>query len=67
MNRKENKHTCVFPIMREGKIYRYMVRTYINRERHYVGCFKTEKEAAQAYDRYMALQARKAEQLRRME
>lgn len=67
MNRKAKKSPCVFPIKRNGEIYRYMVRTYINRERHYVGCFKTEAEAEVAYNKYMELQQRKSENLRRLE
>ncbi|MFO0202231.1 MAG: hypothetical protein ACK528_03780 [Alphaproteobacteria bacterium] len=66
MNKKNNKPACVFPIKRDGKIYRYMVRTYINRERHYVGCYKTQEEAVKAYGRFLEVQARKAEHLRRL-
>jgi len=53
MNTKINKSKCVFVMKRNGKPYRYMVRTYINKERRYIGCFKTEEEATIAYNRFM--------------
>jgi hypothetical protein len=53
MNRKKSKNKCVFLIKRNGKPYRYMVRTYINKERRYVGCFKTEDEAVNAYNNFL--------------
>lgn len=53
MNTKTNKHKCVFLMKRNGKPYRYMVRTYINKERRYIGCFKTQEEAAIAYNKFM--------------
>lgn len=56
MNKKEVKSKCVFLMKRNGKPYRYMVRTYIDKERRYIGCFKTEQEAIIAYNKFMAKQ-----------
>lgn len=67
MNRKSKKPACVFAMKKDGKIYRYMVRVYINKERHYVGCFKDEESAVIAYNKYMELQQRKSERLRNLE
>lgn len=53
MNAKASKSKCVFVVKRNGKPYRYMVRTYINRERRYIGCFRTEEEATIAYNKFM--------------
>jgi transposase len=52
MNRK-NKPQYVFVVKRNGKPYRYMVRRIIDNTRHYIGCFKTVKEAVDAHDQYM--------------
>lgn len=59
MNKKTAKPTCVFPIKKDGKIYRYMVRTIINRESFYIGCFKTEQSATEAYQRFTETKAYK--------
>jgi hypothetical protein len=49
VNRKPYKAACVFVIKRNGEVYRYMVRTTVNKERRYIGCFKTREEAEAAY------------------
>lgn len=54
MNRKTNKAKCVFIMMKNGKPYRYMSRVVINGNRIYLGCYKTEKEASDAYNSFMA-------------
>jgi hypothetical protein len=56
VNKKEVKSKCVFLMKRNGKPYRYMVRTYIDKERRYIGCFKTEQEAIIAYNKFMTKQ-----------
>jgi hypothetical protein len=48
MNRKEIKPKWIFEVKLKGKPYRYMVRFFINRERIYLGCFETVKEAEKA-------------------
>jgi hypothetical protein len=49
---------CIFKTYKDGKIYRYIVKVTINKERHYVGCYKTEREAIEGHRRYMEKQAR---------
>lgn len=54
MNRlSDKKYPCVFVMQKDGKAYRYVVRVTVNHERRYVGCFKTEKEAINAYKQYV--------------
>jgi hypothetical protein len=45
MNRKKNKHQCVFVYKRNGKPYRYIVRFTVQKERKYIGCYKELHEA----------------------
>ena len=52
MNRKPYKGACVFEVKRNGEVYRYMVRTTVNKERRYIGCFKTREEAETAYRKF---------------
>ncbi len=53
MNRKKNKPTCVFPVIKNGKPYRYFTRVIIRGKRIYLGCYKTQKEASAAYENFV--------------
>jgi transposase len=53
MNKKTTKATCVFPVKRNGKPYRYMVRTIVNGTKFYVGCYKTQEQASKAYESFI--------------
>ena len=53
MNRRKSKAKCVFPINRNGKIYRYMTRVIIKGQKFYLGCYKTEEEATEVYKNFM--------------
>jgi hypothetical protein len=53
MNTKENKERFVFAMMKDGKVYRYMVRFTQNGYKEYVGCFKTKEEAIAARNLHM--------------
>ncbi len=66
MNRNKTKPECVFLMKKDGKPYRYMVRTYINKERRYIGCFKTQDEAVKAYNAFMQREHNKQLQLQRL-
>lgn len=46
------KEKFIFPIKRNGEIYRYMVRFTINQEKIYVGCFKSVEDAKRARDNH---------------
>ena len=52
MNETPEKIKYVFPIKKNGKIYRYMVRFIENGYRTYIGCFKTQEEAVIALNNY---------------
>lgn len=52
MNRKTYKEACIFELYRKGKLYRYIVKTTLNKERRYIGCFKTREEAVEAYKQF---------------
>lgn len=52
MNRKPYKEECIFEVYRKGQLYRYIVRTTLNKERRYIGCFKTKEEAVEAYQQF---------------
>lgn len=52
MNCKNNGKTCVFKINKNGKPYRYVARTTIKTKTHYLGCYKTEQEAVDAYNKF---------------
>jgi len=54
MNKKPKKNQCVFPMFRNGKVYRWIVKYTVNKCRVYVGCFKTEAEAIAAYQLKLA-------------
>jgi L-alanine-DL-glutamate epimerase-like enolase superfamily enzyme len=49
MNTRPDKPKRIFPMFRGGKIYRYIVKYTEDKCRVYLGCFKTEAEAAEAY------------------
>lgn len=53
MNRKASKHKCVYIYNKDGKPYRWIVKTTIDRERKYLGCYKTETEAVRAYEKFI--------------
>ena len=48
MNRKKNKNKCVFLYKLNGQPYRWIVRFTVNKEKRYVGCYKSHDEACQA-------------------
>lgn len=50
--RKNNPFPCIFTQKTNGKTY-YVVKVTINRERRYVGCFKTQEEAVTAHANFM--------------
>lgn len=54
-----NRYPCVFPVKRNGEIYRYVVKVTHNRERVYVGCYKSKEEAIHAHKLYMTKHAAK--------
>jgi hypothetical protein len=53
MNRVMAKPACVFLMKRKGVPYRWIVKTTVNRERVYLGCFKTKEEAVKAWNRFL--------------
>ena len=53
-NTKDNKPKCVYLIKRDGKVYRYMTRVIVKGKTHYLGCYKTQKEATKAYEAFKA-------------
>lgn len=54
MNRHtDKKYPCIFVMRKDGKPYRYVVKVTVNHERRYIGCYKTEKEAVNAYCEYV--------------
>ena len=48
------KPECIFPLYRNGELYRYMVRITNRKEKKYVGCFETREQATKARDEYLA-------------
>ena len=50
MNRTVSKPGCIFLIRRNGVPYRWVVKTTIEKERRYVGCFNTEAKAIEAWN-----------------
>jgi hypothetical protein len=50
MNRTVSKPGCIFIIKRNGLPYRWVVKTTIEKERRYVGCFDTEAKAIEAWN-----------------
>jgi len=53
LNRNMRKPQWVFVIKRNGKPYRYMARVTARKyEKIYLGCFKTQTEAAIAVEKY---------------
>lgn len=48
----------IFPIVKNGATYRYMVRYSIEGFKKYVGCFETEAQAVQALERSLAREIR---------
>jgi hypothetical protein len=48
MNRKKNKNKCVFLYKLNGQPYRWIVRFTVNKEKRYVGCYKSHDEASAA-------------------
>lgn len=52
MNRVLAKPGCVFLMKRNGEAYRWVVKTTINRERVYVGCFETKEQAINAWNQF---------------
>jgi hypothetical protein len=52
MNSRKDSKTCVFKINKDGKPYRYVARTTIKTKTHYLGCYKTEQEAVNAYVKF---------------
>ncbi|NDC55519.1 MAG: hypothetical protein EBZ69_01665 [Alphaproteobacteria bacterium] len=53
MNRILAKPACVFLMKRNGLPYRWIVKTTVNRERVYLGCFKTKEEAVKAWKKHL--------------
>lgn len=53
MKENKSKAKCVFIIKRNGKPYRYMTRVIIKGQRFYLGCYKTQAEAAKTYEDFM--------------
>lgn len=48
-----DKQVCVFLMKRNGEPYRWIVKVTIQKERKYIGCFKTKPEAVQALNSFM--------------
>lgn len=48
-----DKQVCVFLMKRNGEPYRWIVKVTVQKERKYVGCFKTKPEAVQALNSFM--------------
>lgn len=54
MNINEEKPRYVFTLKRNGKPYRYMARVTVKFVKIYLGCFKTQREAVRAVEKYFA-------------
>lgn len=54
-----DRQLCVFMMKRNGEPYRWIVRVTVQKERRYVGCYKTKPEAVSALQAFMAKHARK--------
>ena len=48
------RQLCVFMMKRNGRPYRWIVRVTVQKERRYVGCYKTRPEAVNALRAFMA-------------
>jgi hypothetical protein len=49
-----DRQLCVFMMKRNGEPYRWIVRVTVQKERRYVGCYKTKPEAVSALQAFMA-------------
>ena len=49
---KKKKPLCVYAMKRNGKPYRWMVRTVVKGEPVYLGCYESMEKAVEAWNRY---------------
>ena len=52
MNRSRRKPVCIFLIKRNGLPYRWVVKSTVNKERTYIGCFDSEAKAVDAWNKH---------------
>jgi len=52
MNRKNEKPKYVFEMKRNGLPYRWIVKFKVKKQLVYLGCFKSQEAAVEAYEKY---------------